>query len=103
MFEKLDQVNWTELTHAYGPAADVPGQIRGLASPVADTRNKALSGLHGNIWHQGSVYKATAYAVPFLIEILEEPGIPGKDEILMLLSRLANGHSYHDVHQHLSF
>lgn len=119
----LDEIDWHSLTHAYGPASDVPGQIRDLASPDAETRRQAMHALYGNIWHQGTVYEATAYAVPFLIELLEAQDLPNhdlsnhdlsnkdqpnanivppKDEILILLSNLANGSSYMDAHQHLS-
>jgi hypothetical protein len=57
--------------------------------------------LYGNIWHQGTVYEASAKAVPFLIELLKANSVEGKDEILVLLAHLAKGTSYHDVHQHL--
>jgi hypothetical protein len=33
MLEGLDAINWQQLTHAYGPATDVPDLIRKLTSP----------------------------------------------------------------------
>ncbi|WIG61353.1 MAG: hypothetical protein OJF49_004101 [Ktedonobacterales bacterium] len=99
MLEGLDQVNWNGMEHAYGPAADVPDLIRALASPDVEKRNEAMHWLYGTIWHQGTVYEATAYAVPFLIELLQEPEVQDKDAILSLLAHLANGSSYLDVHQ----
>ena len=53
----LDAVDWPALTHAYGPADDVHGQLRALCSPDPDERHKALDALYGNIFHQGSRYR----------------------------------------------
>jgi hypothetical protein len=69
MLDDLVRVDWAGLTHAYGPADDLPGLLRGLAQGDDD----ALYELYGNIWHQGTVYPATAYAVPYLIRLLDGP------------------------------
>src|SRR5215469_17989182 len=100
MLEGLDKINWSKLAHAYGTAEDVPVLLRQLASPDAEERESAIYDLHGNIWHQGTIYEATAAAVPFLIELLSVPNPADKHEILVYLSDLANGTSYCDVHQH---
>jgi hypothetical protein len=47
------------------------------------------------------VYEATSYAVPFLIELLQQPAVQDKHVLLVFLMDLANGSSYWDVHQHL--
>lgn len=99
MLERLDEINWAQLNHAYGSAEDVPDLLRGLASPDQDTRNNAISDLYANIWHQGTVYEATAYAVPFLIELLQAPETQDKAFILQYLYNLASGSSYLDVHR----
>jgi tetratricopeptide (TPR) repeat protein len=85
----LDEVPWRTLRHAYGPATDVPGQLRALLSPDAHVRERALHHLYGNIWHQGSVYEASAHAVPFLIKLLAYAGTPDKRAILQLLADLS--------------
>jgi tetratricopeptide (TPR) repeat protein len=85
----LDDVDWRTLRHAYGPAADVPGQLRALLSPDAHIRGRALRHLYSNIWHQGSVYEATALAVPFLIKLLAYPWTPDRTGILYLLAAIA--------------
>jgi len=92
----LDTVAWDDLGHAYGGASDVPNLLRGLA----EGDGNALYELFGNIWHQGTVYEATAPAVPFLIELLDGPevDVPG---VLELLSAIAQGSSYTDVHREL--
>lgn len=100
MFEKLDNFDWSKINHAYGPATDVPGLIRDLASNDAEKRERALWELHGNIWHQGTVYEATAYAVPFLLELVRKE-VRDKLEILCLLAVIADGTSYLQVHREL--
>ncbi len=98
MLEGLDKIEWDKLTHAYGSAEDVPELIRDLADPDEETREEAQHQLYGNLWHQGTVYQATQYAVPFLVELIDAPEVLDKDWILDYLSHLAEGHSYLDVH-----
>ena len=95
MLDTLDSIPWANLTHAYGSATDVPQILLDLA----DSSEEAVNELFGNIWHQGTVYEATAYAVPYLIEILDDPGNTVKMWICNLLASIANGTSYHDVHR----
>lgn len=102
MFEGIDQIDWKNLSHAYGEAVDVPHILRDLTSDEAQKREEAIHALHSNIWHQGTVYEATAYAVPFLVEFASTTGLPCRSQILALLTVIACGTSYHDVHQHLS-
>ncbi|SFR25028.1 hypothetical protein SAMN04488564_108193 [Lentzea waywayandensis] len=91
MLNGLDQVGWDRLTHAYGPADDVPDQIRDLVSPDEDRRQKALWELSGNIYHQGTIYEATAYAVPFLLEVLTAPECDEQPQLLSLLCSIVTG------------
>ena len=92
MLEGLDRVNWARLNHAYGSAADVPDQIRALRSPDTEARAQALWQLYGNIFHQGSRFEATSYAVPFLLEILAAPGTLDRAQLLELLAAIAIGY-----------
>jgi hypothetical protein len=101
MLEGLNKIDWSKLTHAYGEASDVPNLLRQLASGAVEERESARHVLHGNIWHQGTVYEATAYAIPFLIELLAAPTCEGKAELMIFLSLCANGNSYCDVHEPL--
>lgn len=91
MLNDLDTINWRQLTHAYGPADDIPELIKDLASPSRDIWEKALEKLRGTIWHQGTVYEATAYAIPFLLELLANNAVQCRDEILLDLAYLARG------------
>jgi hypothetical protein len=99
----IDQIPWQDLTHAYGSAADVPDLLRALraSSPELHGDDSPLWQLFGNIWHQGTVYEATAYAVPFLIELAVDRRTPDRVGILSLLVEIARGSSYRDVHGNL--
>ncbi|WP_331737950.1 hypothetical protein [Streptomyces sp. NBC_01276] len=65
----LDARPWSSLSHAYGSAEDVPPLLRALTGTDADAAEEALSELYGSLLHQGTVYAASAEAVPFLAEI----------------------------------
>ncbi len=66
MLDNLETIAWSELKHAYGKAGDVPGMIRSLGSPDEHVRRDALGALFETICHQGTVYEASPFAVPFL-------------------------------------
>ncbi|MFD8423524.1 hypothetical protein [Streptomyces sp. NPDC059466] len=85
----LDEVDWSNLNHAYGTAADVPGQLRALCGIDEQARQQAVSDLFNHLAHQGSRCQAAPYAVPFLSRIaLAGPG-PAREHALELLSGLA--------------
>ncbi|MEU6017120.1 hypothetical protein ABZ826_24625 [Streptomyces sp. NPDC047515] len=68
-FADVDAQPWAELQHAYGSAADVPDCLRALAGDDGEAASEAVSELYGSILHQGSVYEATARAVPYLARL----------------------------------
>ena len=88
----LEEIDWGGLRHAHGPAGDVPGLLRALVSGSPAERRHAVHGLHGNIFHQGSRYEATAYAVPFLARLALDPRALQRDVIVYLLVALAIGY-----------
>ncbi|MFJ2872338.1 hypothetical protein [Streptomyces sp. NPDC087298] len=85
----VDAQPWADLQHAYGSAADVPGFLRALAGESEDAASEAVSELYGTILHQGSVYGATARAVPYLAQ-LAGAGYRTED-LLVLLGGIAEG------------
>ena len=101
--DELDRIDWGRLEHAFGSAKDVPELIRDLTSRRRKRRERALYELFGNIHHQGTVYSATAAAVPFLAELLRsddtDPRV--RVELAGLLQAIAGGSSYLDVHRPL--
>jgi hypothetical protein len=103
VFQGLDDIPWSGLAHAYGSADDTPHLLRELASPDQKMVDNALYELYGSIWHQGTVYQATSYAVPFLLEVIQSPDMVDRAGVIQLLACIARGASYLDVHQRFSF
>jgi len=87
----LNQVDWSRLNHAYGSAADIPEFLIGLKSKDEEERMDAVNQLLSTIWHQGTIYEATSYAVPFLIELLQDKSVSEKENILELLELIRTG------------
>ena len=98
VLDGLDDVPWSELTHAYGKATDVPALIRSLVSADKAEREHALHELFGNIWHQGTVYRATIYALPFLVDLLRDPHTPDRDALALLVASIVAGRGYTEIH-----
>jgi len=98
MLEQLDSINWSSMQHAFGSAKDVPGNLRALCSIDADTRSNAMGNLFGTVWHQGTIYSASPYVVPFLVELLNANEISEEESIAVLLASIASGTGYYQVH-----
>ncbi|MET8184870.1 PBS lyase [Streptomyces sp. NPDC005246] len=88
MFAGIDEVEWASMEHAYGPADDVPGLLRGLASADPVEREGALDGMYGAVHHQGDVYACTLACIPFLFELVADPGIQDRGSIVELLTSI---------------
>ncbi|MEU0662599.1 HEAT repeat domain-containing protein [Streptomyces lavendulocolor] len=90
MLDGIDDIDWAALEHAYGPADDVPDLLRAAGSPDPGARAGALDELYPTLCHQGSVYSATAAAVPFVARLaLDGPG--DRPRLLWLLHGAARG------------
>ena len=86
LLDGLARVAWSELSHAYGAATDVPDLLRALADEGAASpalrrsaerskktvRAATMEKLWGNVFHQGTRWQVTSHVVPFLVEILRD-------------------------------
>lgn len=100
IFKQIDAIEWNQLGHAYGSAEDVPASLKVLFdSNNEEAAKEVLSSFFGNIYHQGTIYSATAYAVPFLIQALNYCPINVKHTLIELLMCIANGMSYNIQHE----
>ncbi|MGW1127719.1 PBS lyase [Streptomyces sp. NPDC002526] len=88
MFAGIEEVDWASMRHAYGPADDVPGLLRGLASADPAERERALDGMYGAVHHQGEVYPCTLACIPFLFELVADPWVPDRGDIVELLTSI---------------
>ncbi|MET8545394.1 hypothetical protein ABZW03_32870, partial [Kitasatospora sp. NPDC004799] len=91
----LDDHPWADVSHAYGSAEDLPDLLRALAEGDGEAAEEAVSELYGSILHQGTVYSASADAVPYLARIAAA-GIRSED-VLFLLGGLAESEDEWEV------
>jgi hypothetical protein len=77
------------LVHAYGAASDVADQL--IAAAIGDdaTRKAAWWNLWGNIHHHGTIYEATAAAVPIIAALASWPSYPDRVEAISFLREIA--------------
>jgi hypothetical protein len=77
----IDDVPWAAL--------EIPGLLRSAASKDADVADQAREGLDESLFYLGSVFPATAAAVPFLAA-LARGARHGRAELLWLLGAVAD-------------
>ena len=76
-----DDVDWAALTHARGPADDVPRLLRAVADPAGDW-DAAVDELIGDgVLHQGTCYAATAPATRYLARIVAAGVLPAAGRV----------------------
>ncbi len=88
--EGLDAVDWNGVRDAYGPAGNIPALLRAFVSVDPFHREFAKELLFQTIWHQGNVYSASAAAVPFLYNLLEDDGPHDRDGVADLIATIAD-------------
>ncbi|MFJ5899650.1 HEAT repeat domain-containing protein [Streptomyces sp. NPDC093064] len=85
MINDLNSVDWSSMSHAYGPAVDVPVWLRAMNSPDPEVRKKALGDFYSAAHHQGDVYPCTAASLPFLFDMADDLTAPDRASIVELL------------------
>ncbi|MFG2907553.1 hypothetical protein ACGF13_21135 [Kitasatospora sp. NPDC048286] len=91
----LDAHPWATVSHACGPADDLPALLRALAEGDDEAAEEAVSELYGCILHQGTVYSASVDAVPYLAGIAAAG--TRTVEVLCLLGGLAESEDEWEV------
>lgn len=68
---ELDNPRWSELTHAYGAASDIPALLKQLetARPPADWQSEPWFSLWSALCHQQDVYPASYAALPHIVAL----------------------------------
>lgn len=85
----IDDIDWACLDHAYGSAADVPRTLRDAAGQDQHQAGQAAEYLFGSIYHQGTLYTATPWAIPFVARLAADPATPGRASLVSLLGAIA--------------
>jgi HEAT repeats len=90
MLQGLDALAWGTLTHAYGPADDIPDVLRAAASTDEQQAQAAGDELFGSVFHQGTVYPASVAVVPFVAELAAAPTVHHRFLLVDLLGGMAD-------------
>jgi hypothetical protein len=87
----LDRIPWDELSDGLGSAEGVGTLLRALVSPARDERDRALVSLSNRLLTDDTVSEASAYAVPFLVELGASYKVAAhvRDRVIFLLAALA--------------
>ena len=90
---------WGQFRHAYGVSVDIPGLLAAAAGPVSG-RDRAWAQLWDRLCHHGSVYSASAAAVPDLTRLACDDSLRPADraQATSLIAAIADGSSYLAVH-----
>lgn len=96
--EHLAKVQWDRVHHCFGPASDLPDLLRNRASPNETTARTAAEVLWNTVWHQGTVYEASAPAAGALAIMAADPETVDPLDLYSLIAFMAAGRSYVEVH-----
>lgn len=92
MLEGLDAIDWASLRDCNGGSAtDVPVLLRALVTEEEGVHLDVWAELLDLLWHQGTVFPASAAALPFLFELLTHPDVPDKGPFVELIAAIATG------------
>lgn len=94
MLKGLDAIDWSRLNTCYGHSEEIPVALRNLLSDDAALHRVAFGTLHTELTHQGSIYEASVYVAPFLLELLALPDMPDKLSLVGLLANLGSKNAY---------
>ncbi len=93
----LEDIAWESLEHAYGPAIDTPELLKALAEPQPNQSDAEIwNELFSSIAHQGSVYSASAAAVPFLFRLVQHLDGSSRATAIGLLGVIAGAGGFLD-------
>ncbi|WP_157117307.1 hypothetical protein [Nocardia vaccinii] len=80
----IDEIDWAALQHAYGPADDVPELLWALAADDEGFDEALQDGFYSSLFHQGTCYTATPFAVPYLARLAATPDFTPSYRIALL-------------------
>ena len=96
MINELDGIDWSAMSHAYGPADDVPRWLKAMGSADPAIRREAFSDFYSAAHHQGDVYACTTASLPFLFVMADDPTTPDRASVVELLLSIGREAVAHD-------
>jgi hypothetical protein len=94
----IDKIDWSRLTPGVIPPVDtseIPTWLRNLTVSDKELREDAFRHILSATEHQGIIWEAAAYVIPFLIELLSYEETPERARILSLIDLLADSTAIH--------
>jgi hypothetical protein len=84
----IDSPEWSQLSHAYGVASDIPQLLKDLVflPPDEDPEAEPYFSLWSALCHQGDVYIASYAAVPHIVRAIESAEKPVPVTLLLLVT-----------------
>ncbi len=92
----VEEVDWSSVPSCYGETDDFALDLRGLLSDVPAVRRTALRNVYAETLHQGTVYVATARAIPFMVRALEHPNADVREILEHFLEVASNASIYRE-------
>jgi hypothetical protein len=93
VIEKINEIDWTALDNAYNDSSEEIASL--LVITYRDRNSEAfenlLASIHNDLIHQGTIYTATATALPFIIDLLKSSPDEFKKGFIRFISGTANG------------
>ena len=87
--KSINDIPWAEIQSCYGNSIEIPDRIIRLGEKIsADEADDICSFLRHELEHQCTIYQATPFATPYLIDLLAKPSEVTTPEILKLLTWL---------------
>lgn len=86
MLEKLNEIDWAGLAGEYDQGEEIPEILFGFVNDDLDVFGR----LFPIIFPESGLNKISFHIVPFLIELLQEPLLNGKEDLIILLEALAS-------------
>lgn len=84
----LDSARWSELSHAYGPASDLPdllSQIDRMKEISFEDKGGPFSQLISAVYHQGDATSAALAAAPHLLRTAQSKALPSRINLLIVM------------------
>jgi tetratricopeptide (TPR) repeat protein len=84
-FDALWQIGWSEIEDASESGHRVPHLLLGLLAENEDLSDHVYTALYWHLCHQGTVYPATAAAIPFMMTLCQYERTPNLPALLNFL------------------
>lgn len=85
----VETVPWDQLQHAYGPASDIPGLLKQIATAKGGKLAGPMDELCSRVLHQGTIYSASPPVAHVFLDLLAEAAMPEKLAFYHMLNGFA--------------